>query len=88
MYMAYGFNWPYFSYATKFNYVFILNAFNSNFIQRYQLPKHTICCHQTFLTDTHDFYCLCETEEGYELYNIDLDSLEPYLDGPLFHYSH
>ena len=31
-YMAYGFNWPYFSYATKMNYVFILNAFNPNFI--------------------------------------------------------
>ena len=31
-YMAYGFNWPYFSYASKMNYVFILNAFNPNFI--------------------------------------------------------
>lgn len=32
MYMAYAFNWPYFSYATKMNFVFILNAFNPNFI--------------------------------------------------------
>ena len=32
MYMAYGFNWPYFCYATKFNYIFVLNAFNSGFI--------------------------------------------------------
>jgi hypothetical protein len=31
-YMAYGFNWPYFSYATMNNFVFILNAFNPNFI--------------------------------------------------------
>ena len=31
-YMAYGFNWPYFSYASKYNYIFILNAFNPNFI--------------------------------------------------------
>lgn len=87
MYMAYGFNWPYFSYATKFNYVFILNAFNANFIQRYQLPKHIVCCTQTFLSDTHDFYCMCETEYGFELYNIDLDSPEPYLEGPLLQYS-
>ena len=28
MYMAYGFNWPYFSYATKFNYILVYNAFN------------------------------------------------------------
>ena len=31
-YMAYGFNWPYFSYASQMNYVMILNAFNPNFI--------------------------------------------------------
>ena len=34
-YHAQGFNWPYFSYGTKDNYVFILNAFNPSFIQRY-----------------------------------------------------
>jgi hypothetical protein len=31
-YSAYGFNWPYFSYATKNNRVFIYNAFNPKFI--------------------------------------------------------
>ena len=30
-YMAYGFNWPYFSYGTKLNVVVILNAFNPHF---------------------------------------------------------
>ena len=44
MYMAYAFNWPYFSYATKMNYVFILNSFNKDFIQRYELPPNTIRC--------------------------------------------
>ena len=34
-YMAYSFNWPYFSYASRFNFVLILNAFNPSFIQRY-----------------------------------------------------
>ena len=31
-YHAYGFNWPYFSYATKNNQVIILNAFNPSTI--------------------------------------------------------
>ena len=79
MYMAYAFNWPYFSYSTKFNYIFILNSFNKDFIQRYELPPHTIRVSQGFLTDTHDYYCIIETINGYELYNIDLDSAEPYL---------
>ena len=39
---------------------------------------------QTFLTDTHDLFIICETEVGLEMYNIDLDSPEPYIDGPLF----
>ena len=87
-YMAYAFNWPYFSYATKFNYVFILNAFNPSFIQRYELPpEKTVRCSQAFLTDTHDYYCMIETLQGYELYNIDLDSKEPYLNGPLLKYA-
>ena len=30
-YMAYGFNWPYFSYGTKLNVVVVLNAFNPSF---------------------------------------------------------
>ena len=31
-YMAYSFNWPYFSYASKQNFIFILNAFNPTFV--------------------------------------------------------
>ena len=85
--MAYAFNWPYFSYATKLNYVFILNSFNKDFIQRYELPTQTIRCAQGFLTDTHDYYCIIETKHGYELYTIDLDDLEPYFEGPLLQYT-
>ena len=85
-YMAYGFNWPYFSYASKNNNIFILNAFNPNFIQRYALPESVIRVSQTFLTDTHDLYANCEIENGYEVYNIDLDSPNPYLEGPLLKY--
>ena len=87
-YMAYSFNWPYFGYASKMNYVFVLNAFNPNFIQRYQLPLHIHRCVKTFLTDTHDLYVMCESDMGYEMYNIDLDSPEPYLEGPLFEYNY
>lgn len=29
---GFGFNWPYFSYVTKENDIFILNAFNKMFI--------------------------------------------------------
>lgn len=31
-YSAFGFNWPYFSYATRRNFIIILNAFNPNFV--------------------------------------------------------
>ena len=87
VYMAYGFNWPYFCYATKTNFVGILNAFNLNLIQRYQLPPHTVRCHQTFLSDTHDFYCVIETDhQTYAIYTVDLDSTEPYMEGPLLEY--
>jgi hypothetical protein len=30
-YMAYGFNWPYFSYGTKLNVAVVLNAFNPGY---------------------------------------------------------
>jgi len=86
-YMAYGFNWPYFCYASKYNYVFILNAFNPNFIQRYELAKHVIRCSFCFLTDTHDLFVMCEVDEGYEVYCIDLDSNHPLLEGPVLSYS-
>ena len=42
----------------------------------------------TFLSDTHDFYCICETKDGYEIYNIDLDSPEPYLSDCLLKYTY
>lgn len=42
----------------------------------------------TFLTDTHDFYCCCETnDDNYAIYTIDLDSDEPYVEGPILQYS-
>ena len=73
---------------SKQNEVYILNAFNKFFIQRYELPKHVTHVSHTFLSDTHDFYCICETEEEYfEFYNIDLDSEDPEIYGPLLKYN-
>lgn len=86
-YFAYGFNWPYFSFATKENFVLIYNAFNPNFIQRYELPHHVSRIKKTFLTDTHDFYTLCETkDEHMEVYTIDFDSDNPFINGPILRY--
>lgn len=85
---ALGFNWPYFSFVTKDNFVYILNAFNKSFIQRYELPSHITIVSHTFLSDTHDFYLICETsQEKFEYYNIDLDSADPRITGPLLSYS-
>lgn len=39
-YSGYGFNWPYFSYATKNRKVLILNCFNPNFVMRFIFPDH------------------------------------------------
>jgi hypothetical protein len=87
-YHALGFNWPYFSYGTKDNYLFILNAFNPSFIQRYELPKIVSIISHTFLTDTHDFYCFVETlDDHFEIYTIDLDSHFPEVQGPILRYS-
>lgn len=42
----------------------------------------------TFLTDTHDFFTILETiDDHYEVYTVNLDSPDPYLEGPLFKYS-
>ena len=80
MYRAYGFNWPYFSYISKFNFVFIMNAFNSKFIQRYELPKNIRQIYRTFLTDSKDFFCIAVTTENiYQVFTINLDSDEPTL---------
>ena len=77
-YGAYGFNWPYFCYATKYNRIFVLNAFNPDFIQCYDFPLNVQFISRTFLSDTHDLYAICQTtEDNYELFNIDLDSSDP-----------
>jgi hypothetical protein len=84
---GFGFNWPYFSFVTKDNFIFILNAFNKSFIQRYEMPSHIKYISHTFLSDTHDFYCICETNnQMFEFYNIDLDSPDPVIVGPLLKY--
>jgi hypothetical protein len=44
-------------------------------------------CNKTFLTDTHDLYAICEIQNGFEVYNIDLDDPDPFLEGPLLKYS-
>ena len=37
----------------------------------------TIIC-ESFLTDTHDYFCVVETENStFEIYHIDLDSSDP-----------
>lgn len=83
-YFAYSFNWPYFSIASKDNFIYIFNAFNKDFIQRFKLPERvTIVC-STFLTDTHDFYAVVETiDEFFEIYHINLDSRNPDLNAGL-----
>lgn len=66
----------------------ILNCFNPNFVQRYEFPAHITVILQTFLTDTHDFYAIVETQDEYfETYHIDLDQTEPRLNGPIIKYS-
>ena len=68
-YGAYGFNWPYFCYATKYNRIFVLNAFNPSFIQCYDLPLNVTFVGRTFLSDTHDLYAICQTkDEFYEIF--------------------
>lgn len=79
-YNAYSFNWPYFAYASRFCDLFILNAFNPSFVQCYEMPKHTRHCAATFLTDTHDFFCVSETlDDHFEILHIDLDDPNPRL---------
>ena len=87
-YMAYGFNWPYFSYATKFKKILIYNAFNPTFVQRYELPSQVSLVLKTFLTDSHDLFAIVETyDQKHEIYHIDLDSEDPRLNGPILTYS-
>ena len=87
-YMAYGFNWPYFSYATKFKKILIYNAFNPTFVQRYELPSQVSLVLRTFLTDSHDLFAIVETyDQQHEIYHINLDSEDPRLNGPILKYS-
>ena len=86
-YHAYGFNWPYFSYAKKKNEIIILNAFNPYIIQRYELPENVMVINHTFVTDTHDLFAHVESnDEHFETYQIDLDSADPRFVGPLARY--
>ena len=86
-YHSMGFNWPYFSYGTKNNKVFIMNAFNPNLIQRYQLPPKVRKIVGTFLTDTYDTYVISETsDDTFVIYHIDLDEEQPTVKGPIFEY--
>lgn len=86
-YFAYGFNWPYFSFGNKYNDIFVYNAFNQNFIQRYKLPDYVSRITHTFLTDTHDFFVTVETkEQNFEVFTIDFDAMDPVVTGPILKY--
>jgi hypothetical protein len=64
-----------------------LNAFNPSFVQCYEMPKRTRECSESFLTDTHDFFCVSETlDDEFEICRIDLDDPNPRLRS-LFRYS-
>lgn len=66
----------------------LLNCFNPNVVQRFEFPTCITVILQTFLTDTHDFYAIVETQDEYfEVYHIDLDSHTPELNGPVIKYS-
>jgi len=91
-YMAYGFNWPYFSYGTKLNVMVVLNAFNPTYQQRYEMPSKVMNIMQSFITDSYDLYIAVESIEPdgsdvFEIYTIDLDKAYPTVEGPIFKYS-
>jgi hypothetical protein len=86
-YTAYSFNWPYFAYASRYCDLFILNAFNPSFVQCYKMPKRTRQCTHSFLTDTHDFFCVSETmNDQFEIMHLDMDDPNPRLRS-VFKYS-
>lgn len=52
------------------------------------MPDHIKNVSKSFLTDTHDYYCIVETSSNeIETYHIDLDHANPILNGPLIKYS-
>ena len=74
-YFAYSFNWPYFAYANKINFIHVMNAFTPSFIQRYELPDNEVRVLETTLTDSKDLFILTETYQNiYNIYQIDLDA--------------
>ena len=86
-YHSMGFNWPYFSYGTKNNKVFVMNAFNPGLIQRFQLLPKVRKIAGTFLTDTYDLYVITETrEETFATYHIDLSLEQPRVSEAIFEY--
>ena len=52
------------------------------------MPEQASKIGATFLADSHDLYVVLETvDEYFEIYQIDLDSNDPSLIGPLIKYS-
>jgi hypothetical protein len=51
------------------------------------MPIEVSAITNTFITDTSDIYIMCETiDRHFEAYHIDLDSPDPYVNGPLMRY--
>ena len=51
------------------------------------VPEDITYISHTFLSDTHDFYCICETRDKlFKVYNINLDSDYPKLEDPILTY--
>ena len=52
------------------------------------MPKNIHVTRMTFITDSHDFFTILETvDDHYEVYTVNLDDPDPYLEGPLLKYS-
>ena len=90
--MAFGFNWPYYSYGTKLNVVVVLNAFNVKYQQRYEMPAKVKNISQSFITDSYDLFIAVESKEEdgtdvFEIYSLDLDEDNPVIVGPIFSYA-
>ena len=77
-YGAFSFNWPYFTLANKNKFVYIYNAFNPTFVQRYQLPPDVTVVSGTRITDTYDLYVISETcNQTFKVLKIDLNEAYP-----------
>ena len=51
------------------------------------MPKNVSKISETFLTDTHDLYVVCETiEDFFEIYHVDLDEGDPSVGEPICKY--